>query len=274
MEILSVLTLNIWNKQGPYKQRLPLIRAELARLAPHLVGLQEVLRHDADPVDQAGEVADGLGYYTAFAPAWHIGGGLQFGNALLSKFPIVEASVHQLPGEPKKETRALLHCVVDAPCGRVPVFVTHLDWELHRGFMRERQVAFIVDKVMQLAPIGTDDFPPILMGDFNAEPDSDEIRYLRGLTTRLGPSVYFADCFATAGDGSPGYTFSRSNHFARKAREPNRRIDYVFVRGPDRRMRGEPLTSRVTFTEPTEEVFPTDHYGVYAEIQAAPRPLD
>jgi hypothetical protein len=31
-----------------------------------------------------------------------------------------------------------------------------------------------------------------VMGDFNAEPDSDEIRFLRGLTGFGGPCVYFA----------------------------------------------------------------------------------
>ena len=44
------------------------------------------------------------------------------------------------------------------------------------------------------------------------------------------------------------------------------RIDYVFVRGPDRKLRGEPLASRVVFDRATRGVFPSDHFGVYAEI--------
>ena len=274
LERLRVLTLNIWNRQGPWEARLPLIQRELATLEPDLVGLQEVLHHDSEPVDQALEIARGAGlsYHVAFASAWHIGGGLQFGNAVLSRFPIVDARSFPLPGEPGEETRGLLYASCDAPCGRVPVFVTHLDWQLNRGWIRERQVASIVEKVRELAPVG-EGFPPILMGDFNAEADSDEIRWLRGYTSRLGKNVYFADCFAAAGDGTPGFTYERSNRFAARAREPNRRIDYVFVRGPDRQLRGEPLTARLACTVPTGEVFPSDHYGVYAEIQAAPRPL-
>lgn len=276
MDRLRVLSLNIWNKQGDWPSRLPLLRAGLRELQPDLVGLQEVLHLDVDggaavENDQARELAHGLGYHVAFAPAWNLGGGLTFGNAVLSRWPIVSAEAFQLPGEPLKETRGLIYAVADAPCGRVPIFVTHLDWEFHHGFVRERQVAFIADKVQSLQPPGKESFPPILMGDFNAEPESDEIRYLRGWTTRLGKSVYFADCFAVAGDGSPGWTYARSNRFAALAREPNRRIDYVFVRGPDSRGRGEPLSARVVFDRPSGEVFPTDHYGVYAEIAAPPR---
>jgi endonuclease/exonuclease/phosphatase family metal-dependent hydrolase len=280
LQTLRLLTLNIWNTQGPWTERLRLIRKELAELQPDIIGLQEVLHLDNAPpgtVDQAQAIADQLGYYTAFASAWHIGGGLQFGNALLSRWPIIDAQNFMLPCEPDDETRALLHGVVDSPFGRVPMFVTHLSWKLHQSDVRQQQVAFIVSRVNELAPITSPAdgiLPPIVMGDFNAEPDSDEIRYLRGYNSRLGRSVYFADSFAVAGDGSPGYTYARDNHYALRAREPNRRLDYIFVRGPDRQLRGEPLSARLCFNRPVDGVFPTDHYGVVAEIQATPRALD
>lgn len=277
MDRLRVVTLNIWNNQGPWPARLALIRKELAALAPDLVGLQEVLHLDGGPpgtVDQAQAIGDGLGYFCAYTSAWHIGGGLHLGNALLSRYPIVDGRNFPLPCEPDDETRALLYCAVDAPCGRIPVFVTHLSWKLHQSDVRQQQVAFIAATIRELAPVDGDGFPPILMGDFNAEPESDEIRYLRGYTSRLGRSVYFADCFAAAGDGSPGYTFARANPYALRAHEPNRRLDYIFVRGPDRQLRGEPLAARLCFDRPEAGVFPTDHYGVLAEIQAAPRQLD
>lgn len=279
MDRLRVLSLNIWNKQNDWPGRLPLIRRELEALAPHVVGLQEVLHLDSDGTvggDQAREIADGLGYHVAFASAWHIGGGLQFGNAILSRWPIRRAQAFQLPGEPGQETRGLLHCELEAPFGVVPIFNTHLDWQFHRGYIREQQVRFIVDQIQQLAPTehgGGDKYPVILLGDFNAEPCSDEIRWLGGYTTRLGRSVYFADCFGVAGDGSPGWTYARSNMLAAIAREPNRRIDYVFVRGPDRALRGEPLTARVVFDRPTDGLYPTDHYGVLAELSITPSGL-
>ncbi len=69
MDRLSVLTLNIWNRQGPWERRLPLLRDGIARLAPDVVGLQEVLHHDNVAEDQAHEVARDFGYYVAYAPA-------------------------------------------------------------------------------------------------------------------------------------------------------------------------------------------------------------
>jgi endonuclease/exonuclease/phosphatase family metal-dependent hydrolase len=272
MDRLRVLTLNIWNRQGPWAERLRLIRSGVESLNPDVIGLQEVLHHDQEPIDQAQEIAAGLGYHVAFASAWHIGFGLQFGNAILSRFPITHAENFELPGETGEETRALLHAQLESPVGVIPVFNTHLTWQLHHGSVRERQVVFIAERIRELAPTG-DGFPPILMGDFNAEPDSDEIRFLRGLTGRLGKSVYLADCFSAVGDGSPGYTFARANPYAARACEPNRRLDYIFVRGPDRLLRGEPLHARVVFDKPQGEVFPSDHYGVFAEIQAVPRTL-
>ena len=63
MDILRVVTLNIWNNQGPWPERLRLIRSELATLDAHLVGLQEVLRLEPGGApDQAQAIADGLGY--------------------------------------------------------------------------------------------------------------------------------------------------------------------------------------------------------------------
>jgi endonuclease/exonuclease/phosphatase family metal-dependent hydrolase len=283
---MRVLTLNVWNKQGPYAERLPLLRRALAALDADIVGLQEILRldrrdgqqHLPDGPDnnQACELAEGLPYWTAYGPAsivgGGLGGGLTFGNAVLSRWPILEARNFRLPGEPGQEARAVLYARIDSPHGRVPFFVTHLDWQFHHGHVRERQVAFIAERIHELAPGARDEFPAILVGDFNAEPDSDEIRYLQGLTSRVGRSVYFADCFRVAGDGSPGITFSKRNPFAAPLGEPERRIDYIFSRGPDRQQRGRPLSCRVVCDVPEDELFPTDHFGVIADLSVGPQP--
>ena len=134
----------------------------------------------------------------------------------------------------------------------------------------------LADQVAQLAPIDLP--PPIVLGDFNADPDSDEMRFLRGLTALGGASVFFADCWlATGGDdpaAGPGHTYARRNPYALRSREPSRRIDYIFVRGPDRSLRGEPLAAQVALDQPTAGVWPSDHFAVVADIQAAARPHD
>ncbi len=115
----------------------------------------------------------------------------------------------------------------------------------------------------------------MLLGDFNGNPDADEMRFLRGLTPLGGTSVYFADCWdATAAPGDPGFTYDRGNAYALRSREPSRRIDYAYVRGPGRHLCGEPIACRVALTEAVDGVWPSDHYAVVADIWAAPRAHD
>src|SRR5437016_1264936 len=113
MGLLRVATINVWNKSGPWLSRLPLIRRELERLQPGVVGLQEVLRFHPDPAldlplstsnDQASEIAEGLGFQLAYGIASDWGNGLKFGNAVLSRHPILAERCFALPGVESGET--------------------------------------------------------------------------------------------------------------------------------------------------------------------------
>lgn len=262
MNCLRVLTLNIWNRQGPWEARLRLIREGIRRLDPDLIGLQEIIAHES--ASQAAAIAEGLGYETAFGVANDLGGGFAFGNAALSRFPIAASRVFPLPNAGTDESRSLLLAEIASPHGKIPFFVTHLNWKFHHGMAREAQVSAIAEHVKDEAPISG--LPPILVGDFNAEPDAAEIRFLRGLQSLGGKSTFLGDCFGQVGTG-PGYTFDATrNPFAAPTHEYPRRIDYVFVRGPDNQVRGKPLTAKVVFDEVEDGIAATDHYGVYAEI--------
>jgi endonuclease/exonuclease/phosphatase family metal-dependent hydrolase len=263
-----VLTLNIWNRLGPWDERLVAIRETLAAENPDVVGLQEVITTPhGDALDQGKAIAagpPGRGYEVAFG-ASH-GEGFSFGNGILSRWPIKRSQVFPLPGGEDSEPRSLLFAELEAPFGLLPVFVTHLAWRFHEGAVRQAQVLAVADKVAELAP--ATGLPAILLGDFNAEPECDEIRYLKGFT-KLGRDrcVYFADAFAIAGDGSKGVTFSKGNPFAEPLREPDRRIDYIFVQRRHEDHRGEPLSARVCFDKPVNGVYPTDHFGVIATLR-------
>lgn len=284
MSTLRIATLNIWNKSGPWKERLGLIRAELASRTPHILGLQEVLRLlppggapyvPAEQTCQATEIAAGSDYRIAYAAAADYGGGLMFGNAVLSRFPILEERAFILPSLDSGESRSLLYALCESPFGPLPVFVTHLNWKFHQGNVRLAQVRFIAERVAELAPVRSGTLPPVLMGDFNAEPEADEIRFLRGLSVVENRSVFFADAWVYGGDGGPGATFARNNDYAAVAREPSRRIDYIFVRGPDELLRGEPMTTEVAFATPssgpTGRIWPSDHFGLVTDVYFAPR---
>lgn len=268
-DVWRVATLNLWNRQGPWAQRLPLIRASLLALDLDAIGLQEVMGFTGLP-SQAHELAEGTGWNVHHVPAWHIGGGLTFGNAILSPHPLADCQTLPLPSPPELDTRTVAFARVECPHGPMPLFATHLTWQQHMGHARCQQVRALADHVAALAP--ADGPPPVLVGDFNADPDADEMRFLRGLTPLGGTSVYFADAWTTTRDDA-GYTYARRNPYALRSREPNRRIDYIYVR-PGRHLTGEPLSAALAFDVPTDDIWPSDHFGVVAEIYAAKRHHD
>nr|HEX4314302.1 endonuclease/exonuclease/phosphatase family protein [Kofleriaceae bacterium] len=269
-------TLNIWNRQGPWPERLALIVDELATLDLDALALQEVLAFTGLPT-QAHELAAALpGWHVHHAPAMQIGPGLTLGNAILSPHPLVDCAVLPLPAPPGIEARVAAFARVDLPHGPMPLVSTHLTFQLHLGHVRCEQVRALAQHVADRAPIAGP--PPVLAGDFNAEPDSDEMRFLRGLTGLGGSTVYFADAWHCTRDLSndlhaTGATFDRSrNGYAARPHEPPRRIDYIYVRGPDRNLRGEPVRCDLAFVRGKHDVWPSDHFGVVADIHAAPRP--
>jgi endonuclease/exonuclease/phosphatase family metal-dependent hydrolase len=109
----------------------------------------------------------------------------------------------------------------------------------------------------------------ILAGDFNAPPDSDEIRLLTGRRSPPRPGWVFLDAWETAGDGSPGYTMSRTNPNAAPLLLPDVRWDYIFVHWPSGRPGGvgHPLHAEVVGVEARDGVVPSDHYAVVADLR-------
>src|SRR5262245_38442414 len=151
-ELWRVATFNIWNRQGPWDKRLPLIRDGLAALDADVIGLQEVLAFGTLP-SQADEIAPGLGRNVYHAPAWQGGGGLAFGHAIRSPHRLFDTRCLALPTPPELDTRAAIFARVDAPHGPLPVFVTHLTVQFHLCHNRRTQVVALADHVARLAPI-------------------------------------------------------------------------------------------------------------------------
>lgn len=267
---VSVLTLNLWHDLGPWPARAKRIREWIDRLDPDLIGFQEALR--GPEYDQAADLLEGRGYHLDFARAtafWR-DPALAFGNAVASRWPIREREEIALPSGEDGETRCALSVTIEAPVGPVSLTCTHLNWKFQHGAIRERQVVAVCDLVLRRRP--RDGFPSILVGDFNAEPDSAEIRYVTGLQSLHGKSVYLHDAWRCAGQGGSGTTWSNRNDYARIALEPDRRIDYVFTGFPLRSGVGLLEACRVVCDDERDGVSPSDHFGVYAELRSEPLP--
>jgi endonuclease/exonuclease/phosphatase family metal-dependent hydrolase len=268
---LSVLTLNLWNDAGSWAERALRIREWIDVLAPDLIGFQEALR--ADGRDQVAELLEGRGYQHAYAPAtrfWREGSAFshgEFGNAVASRFPILESEAIALPDAGDGERRSALAVTVEAPLGRISFTCTHLNWKFRHGEVRERQVQAVCELVLRRRLRAG--FPSILVGDFNAEPESAEIRYVSGLQSLGGRSVAFLDAWRTVGQGA-GITWSNRNPHARANLEPDRRIDYVFAGFPQRSGVGQLLDCRVVCNDEKNGIWPSDHFGVYAELRSEP----
>lgn len=267
---LRVVSLNLWGEQGPLQERTTAIEAGLRALDPDVVFLQEVRHIPGRLANQALTLAETLGMQHAFAPALEWGGGEE-GLAILARAPLDDVAHLVLPHGDEKERRILLSASLRTAHGPVGLFTTHLNYRLTDGQKREDQLV-VAERAVAAHPARV----KIWGGDFNASPDADEIRWLRGLRSVASDGaqtrVYYQDAFLLRRPSEHGYTWSAHNpHTAPLAwLEPNRRIDYIFVSHMNRDGSGAVLDARVVLDAPQEGTLPSDHYGIYASVRIAP----
>ena len=263
--MLRVLTLNCWNLSGPWRERREEIVLWLRQLDADVVCLQEVVDDDTGR-NSARWLAERSGYgHVAFGGSPVGAGDVRFGNAVLAKRRIEHDATLVLPNDdprPEPVDRLLLHARTD---DGIDVFCTHLTSLYECSALRERQVLRIDELIREHADPASP-LPPILAGDFNAEPDSTEIRVLTGSTSMGGRSTYYQDAWRVAGGREPGITWSNANVFAAAEHEPDRRIDYVFAGWRRDDGRGRITACSVVCDRPLTGTWPTDHFGVLADI--------
>lgn len=266
---MRIVTWNLWWRFGPWEARQPAIAAELARIEPDVALLQEVWAAD-DGADQAAILGDRLGFHVARTVNAE-GRPQAFGNAILSRWPILDQEMVVLPdanGDPSH--RSALTAILDTPNGPQPFTVTHLAWQYDASVLRQAQLEAVVDLVIRHRSDDPEvDPPPVLAGDFNAVPDSDEIRRLTGRSAPVRPGLIFTDCWEAVGSGV-GYTWTRDNPHSAAALWPRRRLDYVFVAWPRPKPLANPLSARLAGTRPHDgpdgPMVPSDHAAVVVEL--------
>lgn len=183
----------------------PLFAKALADLSPDVVGLQEIRGKGSLPDYEAQTeiLAELTGMkYCFFAKAIDFGENNPYGNALLSKIPIVSAETVPIPDpKPRKydgyyESRCLLKARLE---NGLLVLVTHFGLNPDE---QENAVNTILSHI--------ENEKCVLMGDFNVSPDNPVLAPIRERMTDL----------ATAFD-TQKFSFPSDN--------PTVKIDYIFA---------------------------------------------
>ncbi|MFK7818224.1 MAG: endonuclease/exonuclease/phosphatase family protein [Planctomycetaceae bacterium] len=171
---LRVLRYNIHHGAGvDGKLDLERIAKVILSTKPDIVALQEVDRfaRRSGNVDQAKKLAKLTRMHFAFGPNIKLGEG-DYGNAVLSRFPLRVRKNHQLPNIDNGEQRGVLDVDVRTPTGPIRFLATHFD---HRKPDEERLAsARFVDTLLKRELL----VPTLLAGDLNATPESEPLRLL------------------------------------------------------------------------------------------------
>jgi endonuclease/exonuclease/phosphatase family metal-dependent hydrolase len=201
---------------------LPRLARLLADAEPDVICLQEVDRHfgeRSEHVDQALLLASALDMQLAWGPSIDEPPRAgqterrQYGNALLSRLPVLVSDVHPLPGA--GEPRSALHALVQLHGLTLAVTTTHLS---------SRSPA---DRAAQAAAVAAlhpeAGGPGVLVGDLNAGAGAPELGVLR---------ERFADAWALAQDRTDQagrFSLHAGQGLTHPARRPRVRIDQVWV---------------------------------------------
>ncbi|HEX6151443.1 endonuclease/exonuclease/phosphatase family protein, partial [Nocardioides sp.] len=236
-ERLTVLSLNVHSgrtKAGTLD--LGRIAAELRAWDADLVLLQEVDqgRRRTHGVDQPRRLARRLGYSHVYGPTRRFRPG-STGNAILSRWPVVDVGLRHLPRGSGAYRRGLVRATVDVHGQQVDVFSTHFD---HASRHARRAQARVV-----AASVRRSSWPVVLGGDLNAEPGMPAVRVLE--------LAGLVDGWSLVG---------RDEGLTVPAASPHRRIDYVLA---DESF--VPVRSRVLVS------FVSDHRGVMTTYDLLPQ---
>lgn len=222
---IRVMTYNVHSCVGTDKKlSVERVAEVIEDLKPDIVALQEldVGLSKSGGAHQPDLIAEQIGMHSHFFSSVEIAEG-QFGNALLSRFPIhvVKSDCFFLPltnfrrvwfekvWRPHVKPRGATLANIETPIGRVSVANTHLGLFRHERNLQVR--AMLGEDWLNLPDLSEQ---LVVLGDFNLGPNSDEYRLL---------AEAFVDAQTVVPGREPEKTFP--SHL------PLRRIDHMFLRG-------------------------------------------
>ena len=231
---LRILSYNIHHAEGvDGKLDVPRIAQVILSVKPDLVALQEVDKNTTrtGKVNQDIELAHLTKMNSVFGSNITFQGG-QYGNAILSKFPIIKNKNFLLPNVDSGEQRGLLRSQIQiSNKENVLFFSTHLD---HRRSDTERLAS--AEAINQIISLNNKS-PAILAGDFNDVPESPTLKELGKLWLRTNKKILKTI----------------------PASKPSRQIDYIFVQPKER--------WKIIESQVLDEDIASDHRAIFSIIE-------
>ncbi|HEY7050315.1 MAG TPA: endonuclease/exonuclease/phosphatase family protein [Jatrophihabitantaceae bacterium] len=253
-----IATWNVWGRYGAWRDREAAIIATLRNARADVVLTESWANGDDSQCARLAQPLE-LPHHAFSGVAAQEDKNALSGVAVMSRWPIQHESSRTFGGA------RVQYAELAGPRGPVRIFGLVMDaWWFDESQARQDAVRGLLGQVNEAQDVG---IPLIACGDFNADPDSDEIRMLTGRTTAPVPGLSFYDAWDAAGPAVPGHTWSNSNLPATQLLWPDRRIDYIFTAAPRRGGAGHPVSAALLGTRPVDGVYPSDHYGVQADIR-------
>ena len=134
--------------------------------AADLVMLQEVESHPAEGESRACIAARQLDLHCAYAPGYGLSDGGSHGVAILSRFPLTDLEITELPYHDtvmNSARRVALGATIDAGSGPMRLYAVHLDNRINPA-ARNAQLAPVLDAADR------HDLPTVIAGDMNTSP--------------------------------------------------------------------------------------------------------
>lgn len=232
---IGVATFNIWHDAGGHwPARRALLAAALREADADVIALQEVLEDSKKGLsNQADTLARDLGYPEVhFVAPEPEGSPKRYGNAILTRLPIIEVARRKLA--PLSDYRTAIRVRVQTASGPVDVVATHLAWQPEAAAVRAEQLADL------LSWLPRDGVPLVVMGDFNA-PQGDP-----GLAAMGSPRFVSA-----LPQGAAETTLNPARGHAPRV------IDHIFADAAAFAVSG----ARVIGDTPVDGEYPSDHSG-------------
>jgi endonuclease/exonuclease/phosphatase family metal-dependent hydrolase len=172
---LKVMTFNIHHGKGiDGKTDLSRILAEIMKSEADIVALQEVDRYQPRSFfrDQLAILTRGSGMYSCYSSSLNFGFS-QYGNAILSKWPIVSKSTIYMDGG--FERRSILHAKIKVigRCSGLESEIIIVNTHLGVRAQEYKWQMPILCKIIADLPK-----PTILLGDFNMEPSNITLKII------------------------------------------------------------------------------------------------